>query len=133
MAGWLAPRGEPACRSTLDNPGGEAGAGVAEHLAVADGEGADPALLAEGQGNEEAQLDQLGLAELAVQLGPEGVVGQGRVVRDGFGPGERGLLARAITVGLAEAGQIGQRILGDALLFGPNRALHASVVAVHEL
>ena len=46
---------------------GEAGVRVPEHLTVADAERLDPALLPQGEGDEEAELDELGLAEVPVQ------------------------------------------------------------------
>src|SRR5581483_6228676 len=46
--------------------GRHAGELVGEHLAVAEVQRLDPALLTQGQRHEEAQLDQLRLAEVAV-------------------------------------------------------------------
>ena len=62
-AGPVATRTRPA--SGLRR--GEAGGGVAEDLVVADAERLDPALLAQGEADEEAQLHQLRLGEVLVQ------------------------------------------------------------------
>jgi hypothetical protein len=48
----------------------EAGDGVAEHRAVIDAEGFDPALLAEGERDEKSELNQLGNREVLVQFFP---------------------------------------------------------------
>jgi hypothetical protein len=69
-----------------------------EHLVVVDAEGLDPALLTEGEADEEAQLDQLLGGEAGVKALPESVVGDGGVPHDGAGPGQRRLLALAEAV-----------------------------------
>ena len=79
---------------------------------MADIEGADPALLAEREGDEEAQLDQLRLGEVLVELRPEGVVGQRRVEENRLGVGQRDLLALAEPLRLAEVEQVGVLVLG---------------------
>jgi hypothetical protein len=60
---------------------------------VADAEGLDPALLTQSKRDEEAQLYELLLAEVAMQLGPQRVVGEIRVPQNGAGPPQGGLLA----------------------------------------
>jgi hypothetical protein len=60
---------------------------------VSDAECLDPALLAARQGDEEAELDQLILAEMLVQPRPELVIGDIGVPDDGAGVRERGFLA----------------------------------------
>jgi hypothetical protein len=59
---------------------------------VADAERLDPALLAARQGDEEAELDQLSLAEMPAQPLPQNVVGDPGVPDDGARVGERCLL-----------------------------------------
>jgi hypothetical protein len=44
----------------------EAGGGVAEHCAVIDAQGFDPALLSEGERDEKSELNQLGNREVLV-------------------------------------------------------------------
>src|SRR6185436_403910 len=62
-----------------------------EHLVVIDVEQPQPALLAEGEADHAAELDQLGLAEMPVHALPEGVVGV-EMPRDRLGVGERRFL-----------------------------------------
>ena len=56
-------------------PRREAGFGVAEHGAVADAEGFDPALLAQGEADEKTQLDQFGIRKVLMQFRPQRVIG----------------------------------------------------------
>ena len=60
-----------------------------------DAERAQPVHLTEREGDEVAELDELGLAEMGVELGPQRVVGPPVVPRDGLGPVQRGALAAA--------------------------------------
>jgi hypothetical protein len=69
---------------------------------VADAQRLDPALLAAGEGDEKAELDELSLAEIRVQLLPERVVGYAGVPDDGAGIGERDLLAFGEAIGVLE-------------------------------
>jgi hypothetical protein len=50
--------------------GREAGCGIAEHGAVIDAQGFDPALLSEGERDEKSELNQLGNREVLVQFFP---------------------------------------------------------------
>src|SRR5690242_20702560 len=68
------------------------GGGGGHHLMVVDVEKPQPALLAEGQPDHAAELDQLGLGEVLVEAVPERVVGLG-APDDRLGVGERRLLA----------------------------------------
>ena len=77
---------------TLRSAIGQADGGIAQHLLMADPEGLDPPLLSAGQGDEEAQFDQLGLGEMAMEIGPELVVGNVGIPKDGAGVAEGGLL-----------------------------------------
>src|SRR4051812_15953394 len=61
---------------------------LGQHLAVPDAERLDPALLAEGQRDEEAQLHQLRDAEVLMQLRPQRVVGNVGIPDDRAGVGE---------------------------------------------
>src|SRR5262245_25299114 len=58
--------GTSAARTTRREPG----AVVGQHLVVADAERLDPALLAQGERDEEAELDQLRIGEMAVEPRP---------------------------------------------------------------
>src|SRR3954469_15000774 len=59
-----------------------------------DAQRAQPVHLAESEGDEVAELDELGLREVGVELGPQRVVGPPVVPRDGVGPVKRRTLAR---------------------------------------
>jgi hypothetical protein len=65
---------------------------------VADAQGLYPALLAAGEGDEKAELDQLSLTEQPVQPLPQSVVGDPCVPNDGARVGERRLLTFAEAV-----------------------------------
>ena len=93
----------------------------------------DPFLLAECKGDEVAQLHQLGVAEVVVQLVPESIVGRLSVEDDGFGVGQSGLLAIVIPVRVAKVEQLRVAVLGESLLSGPDRTLDRSVLAVDRL
>src|SRR6266545_2492664 len=110
---------------------GEARVGVGEQFLVPDAQRADPALLAAGEGDEVAQLDDLRLGEVAVQALPEGVVGQVGVPGDRLGVGQRGALALVEAVGGLEVQQLVVVALVDALLRALQGALAAAVLAVH--
>src|SRR6266571_243845 len=110
---------------------GEARVGVGEQLLVPDAQRADPALLAAGEGDEVAQLDDLRLGEVGVQALPEGVVGQVGVPGDRLGVGQRGALALVEAAGGLEVQQLVVVALVDALLRALQGALAAAVLAVH--
>lgn len=97
---------------------------------MADSQGLDPALLAERQGDEETELNQLRLTEVEMQLFPKGVVGEVRVPRDRARPGERRLLPLVEPIGCIKLEQLEVLLLGEASLSGPDRTLSASVLAV---
>jgi hypothetical protein len=59
---------------------------------VADAECLDPALLPQREGNEEAELDELGFAEVPVERLPQRVISEIRVPDDGARPAQRRLL-----------------------------------------
>jgi hypothetical protein len=65
---------------------------------VAQVEGLDPLLLAKRQGHEIAQLHQLGVGEVPVQLLPQRIVGRLGIEDDGLGVGQRRLLALGVLV-----------------------------------
>ena len=67
---------------------------------------------------------------MLVELRPEGVVGQRRVEENRLGVGQRDLLALAELLRLAEVEQVGVLVFGQSLLFGPNRTLGASILAL---
>ena len=100
------------------------------HLVVADTQGLDPALLAAGEGDEKAELDQLILGEEPVQPLPEGVVGDPSVPNDGARVGERRLLAFSEAVRVLEVQELLVLLFSDALLSRPDRSLDASILAL---
>jgi hypothetical protein len=65
---------------------------------VADPERLDPALLAEGQGDEVAKLDDLVVGEVLPQAREDGVVGVARRPDEVARVGERRLLALVVAV-----------------------------------
>ena len=71
-------------------------------------------LLAHGQTDEVAELDDFGLGELRMQRRPDGVVGQIRIPRDCLGEEQRRLFARGEGVGLAELDDVIELALGKA-------------------
>src|SRR5947209_13629776 len=75
--------------------GAEPDGRLREDLAVADPERADPALAAGDVADERSQLDELGLAEVRVQLLPQRVVGERGVPADGVRVPERNAFALA--------------------------------------
>jgi hypothetical protein len=90
----------------------------------------DPALLAAREGDEKAQLDELSLGEVLVQLLPERVVGDPGVPDDGARVGERDLLSFGEAIRLLEMQELLVLLLGDGLLSRPDRSLDASILAL---
>src|SRR5689334_8595578 len=89
-----------------------------------------PALLAHSQGDEAAELDELGLAEVPIEPLPERVVGI-EMPRDRLGIGECGLLALAVARRLLEVEQILDMILDHSGARRLDRTLIAAIVALH--
>jgi hypothetical protein len=112
---------------------GEAAGGAGEDLIVADAKRLDPALLAEREADEEAELNELGIGEVLVQLRPQRIVSEVGVPDDGAGVGQRGFLALAEVIGLLEVQQLGVFLLRDASRSGPDRPLDPSVLALDAL
>ena len=94
--------------------GRHGGCSSGEDLVVLDVEGAQPPLLAHGQRDKIADLDQLGLAEMFVQASPEPVVG-GEIPGDGFGISERRLLALVIAARALEIDEVAVIVLNEPL------------------
>ena len=107
--------------------------GFGHELVVADAQCLDPALLAQRQPDEEAQLDQLRVAEVFVQLLPQRVVGQRGLPDDGAGIGERGLLALGELIGVGVVQQLGVLRLWNAPRSRPDRSLRPSILALDGL
>ncbi len=106
-------------------------AGLAgEDLVVLDVQGAQPALLAHGDGDEIADLDQLGLAEMLVQTRPQ-LVARRQIPGDRLGIGERGLLPLIIPRRGFEIDQVGIVVFLQAGLGRLDRALVAAELAQH--
>jgi hypothetical protein len=95
--------------------GGKPGQAVAAQVAVAHAEGLEEPLLPHRQADEVTQLDQLRLGEVAVQLGPQVIIGQPRVPGDRLGPPQRGLLPFGQQLRPAEIDDLVERALGQAL------------------
>ena len=95
-----------------------------------DVERAQPALLAHGDGDEIADLDQLRLAEMLVQPRPERVVGR-QIPGDRLGVGERGFLPLVVARRALEIDQVGIVVFLEAGLGRLDRALVAAELAQH--
>ena len=108
--------------------GRHGGCSSGEDLVVLDVEGAQPPLLAHGQRDKIADLDQLGLAEMFVQASPEPVVG-GEIPGDGFGISERRLLALVIAARALEIDEVAVIVLNEPLGRRVDRSLIAAEFA----
>ena len=69
---------------------------------MADPEGLDPALLTAGEGDEEPEFNQLWFGEVAMEIGPELVVGDVGVPKDGAGVSQGRLLPLVETIRVLE-------------------------------
>jgi len=116
---------------------GEAASLMAQygHLAVTDPERADPALPAGDVADERAELDELRLREMAVQLLPQLVARERRVPADRIRVTQRDPLAVAEEVRRLVALERAQLLLGDQLrlLSRPDSPLIPSVLAFERL
>src|SRR5262249_58249017 len=99
-----------------------------QYLMLLDIERAQPTLLAHGQGDEIADLDQFRLAEVLVQTRPELVV-DGQVPGDRLGVGQRRLLLFVVAGRALEVDEVAIVVLDDPLARGLHRALVAAVLA----
>ena len=113
-----------------DGRGSQANRGVRQQLTVADAQRLDPPLLPKGQGDEEAQLHQLGNREVLVKLRPERVVGDPGVPDDGAGVRESNLLPLGELVRLGEVQQLVVLLLGESLPSRLDGSLDPSVLAL---
>ena len=91
---------------------------------------AQPALLAHGDGDEIADLDQLRLAEMLMQARPQFVAGR-QIPSDRLGVSERGLLPLVVTRRALEIDQVGVVVFLEAGLGRLDRALVAAELAQH--
>ena len=112
-------------KSQLPFRWGKATRRASKDFVVADIEGLDPALLAEGEADEESELDYLGSVKCRCSCSRDGVIREGGVPDDGAGIGERGLFALAEFVRLFEMQQSGVLRLRNAPRSRPDRTLHA--------
>ena len=67
-----------------------------------DAKGFDPALLTEGEANKKTELDQFWNRKVSMQFGPELVVGNVGVPRDGAGVSQRNFFSLGEFVGIGE-------------------------------
>ena len=100
---------------------------------MANAERLDPALLTAGQCDEEPELDQLGLGEVLVQIGPEVVVCDVGVPQDGAGVAKRNLLPIRVATGGFKLQQVGVVGFFEALPSSLDGALCPSVIALDRL
>jgi hypothetical protein len=96
---------------------------------VADVQRLDPPLLPKGKAYEEAELDQLRVGKVGVQVLPEGVIGDGGIPDNGAGVGEGGLLPLAERVGLLKMQQTGVLCFWNTPRSRPDRPLYPSILA----
>jgi hypothetical protein len=81
---------------------GESVGCAGQDLVVTDAERLDPPLLPKRQPDEEAELDQLSIAKMRMQLVPQCIIGDRGIPDDRTRVGERSLLTRAELIGIAE-------------------------------
>ena len=110
-------------------PGGRVG----QHFAVADAERLDPSLLSQGQRNEEAKLDQLGVREMLVQFRPQRRIGDLGIPDDGARVRQCHLLALSELKGIREVQQVVVLLFGQPFPSGLDGTLDASIVALDRL
>ncbi len=103
--------------------------GIAEYLLVPDPERLDPALLAAGQRDEEPEFDEFGFCEVGVEVGPQGLVGDGRVPDDCARVAQRGLLPLCVSIRRLELEEVVVVGFGEPLPSSLDGPLDASVVA----
>ena len=114
----------------VSKPGRHRAVGACENLVVFDVQRAQPALLAHGDGDEVADLDQFGLAEMLMQARPQLVAGR-QVPGDRLGVGQRRFLPLVVTRRALEIDQVGVVVLLEAGLGRLDRALVAAELAQH--
>ena len=95
-----------------------------------DVERAQPALLAHGQRDEIADLDQLGLAEMLVQTRPECIVDR-QIPGDCLGIGQRRLLSLVVSARALEVDQVAVILFDNSLCRRLDGALIAAKLAQH--
>jgi len=98
---WTSSRRASAVRARRvrrRQPGGRVG----QHFAVPDAERLDPSLLSQGQPNEEAKLDQLGVREMLAQFRPQRRIGDLGIPDDGARVRQCHLLALSELKGIRE-------------------------------
>ena len=100
---------------------------------MADAPGLDHPLLAVGQADEGAELDDLLLGEVLAQAGPDGLVGALGIPDEHARVEQCRLLALSEAVGALEIEEVFVVPLGQPLLSAPERPLRPSVVAVDRL
>jgi hypothetical protein len=99
-------------------------------LVVFDVQCAQPALLSHGDGDKIADLDQLRLAEMLVQAGPESIVGR-QIPGNRLGIGKRGFLPLVVARRTLEIDQVGVVVFHETGLGRLDRALVAAEFAQH--
>ena len=104
--------------------------GAGENLVMLDVQRAQPALLAHGDGDEIADLDQLRLAEVLVQAVPQFVCRR-QVPGDRFGIGQRGLLPLVVARRALEVDQVGIVVFLETGFRRLDRTLVAAELAQH--
>ena len=106
---------------------------VGKHLAVADAQRLDPALLPEREPDEKSQFREFRHAEMVVQLFPERIVGDIRVPDDGAGVGERHFFALGELARRGELQQFVVLVFGQSFPSSLDGSLYASILAVDGL
>src|SRR4029077_16113 len=104
--------------------------GAGQHLMMLDVQGAQPALLAHGERDEIADLDQLRFAEMLVQPCPD-LVGRGQVPGDHLRIGQRCLLLVVVACRGLEIDQLHVVVLDRTGFRRLDRALVAAEFAQH--
>ncbi len=79
----------PGLRSCDADTRGQPGGGIAQDLSVAEAQSFDPALLPQGERDEEAQLNEFFSGEVPMQFFPECIIGNFRIPDNRAGIGQR--------------------------------------------
>ena len=98
---------------------------------MADAESFDPALLAQGQPDEKAQLDQFRYREMLIEFLPKSIVGNIGVPRDGARIGQRDFLALGELVRIGKIQQFVILVFRESLPSSLDGALNPSIFAVN--
>lgn len=108
----------------------KSGSVIGQDFTVADTQCFDPALLTERQRYEKPELDELGNREVAVQLLPEGLIGNIGIPDDRAGVSERHFLPLGEFIRALKIEELIVILFRQSLPSSLDGSLHASIFAV---